>query len=184
MKKIIVLLMLCFLAGCNENLADSPRDQLIKSPSEWIEKYGDDRESQMTANIVLAIQVINRQGEAIKALDKRLAVLELEDPNDTMRWTDLSFIQGSEDVQLGLRSDGVLIWRPYELTIGPLDSIGPPKPNKKDVVSEGSEEILICPKHYKRYCKICESIILKAGWLLPTKGSYLYNQALKEKKEN
>ncbi len=54
---------------------------------------------------------------------------------------------------------------------------------KKEPNEPEEEEILICPKHYKRYCKICESIIYKAGWLLPVKGSYLYNQALKEKPE-
>ncbi len=78
-----ILLSLAFVVcGCNEELTNSPQEQLIKSPVDWIEKYGDGLESQQTANIVLAIQVINRQGEAIKQLDRRLAVLEkVADPN-------------------------------------------------------------------------------------------------------
>lgn len=56
----------------------------------------------------------------------------------------------------------------------PSESNEPNEPNEP-------EEILICPEHYKRYCKICESIVYRGGWLLPFKGSYLYNQALQEK---
>lgn len=76
----IILLSIAFVVcGCQEQLAESPQELLVKPPVEWIEKYGDGLESQQTANIVLAIQVINRQGEAIKQLDKRLEALE--DPN-------------------------------------------------------------------------------------------------------
>lgn len=81
MRNIIIICMLFILAGCNERLAD-PREMLIKSPADWILKYGDNEESRQTANIVLAIQVINRQAEAIKDLDGRLAVLE--DPNNLL----------------------------------------------------------------------------------------------------
>lgn len=63
----------------NEPKKISFQELLIKPPTEWIEQYGDGLESQQTANIVLAIQVINRQGEAIKELDERLKALE--DPN-------------------------------------------------------------------------------------------------------
>ena len=80
---IITMAILLFLAiivcGCNEQLPNSPQELLVKPPADWIEKYGDGLESQQTANIVLAIQVINNQGKAIKQLDKRLKVLE--DPN-------------------------------------------------------------------------------------------------------
>lgn len=84
MKKIIVLLLLCFLVGCQEQLVSKSglQKQLVKSPADWIEKYGDSLESQQTANIALAIQVINRQGNAIKQLDSRLVKLEgVADPN-------------------------------------------------------------------------------------------------------
>ena len=98
MKKIIITLLLCFLAaaGCQEELVaqsdsallftSNPRELLVKSPVNWVEKYGDDSESQRIANIVLLIQVLNRQGAAIEQLDKRLIVLEklsnIADPNE------------------------------------------------------------------------------------------------------
>lgn len=92
MRKVIVfwliltvLLVLCFLFGCQEEQITNKsnlQEQLIKSPVDWIEKYGNSMESQQTANIVLAIQVINRQGEALNQLNERLAVLEkVTDPN-------------------------------------------------------------------------------------------------------
>lgn len=88
MKKIIVLLILCFLAGCEEQLANPPdfQREFIKLPanSDWVVKYGDSFESQQAGNIVLAVQIINNQGEAIKQLDSRLAALEeatIIDPN-------------------------------------------------------------------------------------------------------
>ena len=65
----------------NEPKEISFQELLIRPPVEWIEQYGDGLESQQTANIVLAIQVINRQGEAIKELDRRLVALEKIDPN-------------------------------------------------------------------------------------------------------
>jgi hypothetical protein len=81
-------MLLIFLAGCNEELTDKSnlREQLLNLRPEdqvkWNERYGDNLESQQTANIVLAIQVINRQGEVIKQIDKRLTVLEkVSDPN-------------------------------------------------------------------------------------------------------
>ena len=81
MKKVIILL--CILAGCQPNISKSPREQLIKTPADWIVRYGDSMESQQTANIVLAIQVIDRQGKAIKELHNRLVVLEkIIDPNE------------------------------------------------------------------------------------------------------
>lgn len=81
------LIITLLLSGCQEQqvINKSPREQLVKSPADWIEKYGDGLESQQTANIVLAIQVINRQGEAIKQLNERLVVLEagdVIDPNE------------------------------------------------------------------------------------------------------
>ncbi len=81
--RFILVVILVFVAlGCEEQLANNPQELLIKSPADWIEKYGDSFESQQTANIVLSIQVINRQGEAIKQLDKRLIELEkVADPN-------------------------------------------------------------------------------------------------------
>jgi len=79
-KSLVVIILLSVLCGCQEDLqVSNAQEQLVKPPSDWIEKYGDNLESQQTANIVLAIQVINRQGKAIKQLDKRLDVLE--DPN-------------------------------------------------------------------------------------------------------
>lgn len=78
---LLLLVLFVFVGfGCQEQLAESPQGLLVKPPTEWIEKYGDGLESQQTANIVLAIQVINHQGEAIKQLDKRLEALE--DPNE------------------------------------------------------------------------------------------------------
>lgn len=77
-----LFLLTLLLFGCQEELTSDYQEQLIKSPVDWIEKYGDSMESQQTANIVLAIQVINRQGEALKQLNERLAVLEkIADPN-------------------------------------------------------------------------------------------------------
>ncbi len=76
----------------SEEITVSFQEQLIKSPADWIERYGDGLESQQTANIVIAIQVINKQGEAIKQLDKRLAAIEVPkepiviiDPNEAKR---------------------------------------------------------------------------------------------------
>jgi hypothetical protein len=85
MKKIIVLLLLCFLVGCEEQLAQKPdlQNEMIsveKLSADWLDKYGDDFESRQTANIVVAIQLINRQGTVIKKLNERLDVLE--DPNN------------------------------------------------------------------------------------------------------
>lgn len=107
MKIITVLCLLFILAGCNERFAD-PREMLIKSPADWIIKYGDDFESQQTANIALAISVINRQAEAIKELDRRLIEMEkITDPNEV----DWSF---EYDYRLGRRSDGIVVWKPFE----------------------------------------------------------------------
>lgn len=79
MKKIVMILMLilCFLIGCEEQLAKPDLQELLmKPPVEWVNKYGDGFESQQIANLVLAVQVINNQGEAIKQLNSRLIVLE------------------------------------------------------------------------------------------------------------
>ena len=66
MKKLLLLLVV-FLVGCEEQLTKPDiRQELIRTPKNWVSIYGDGFESQQTANIALAIQVINRQGEAIK----------------------------------------------------------------------------------------------------------------------
>lgn len=85
-----LIIILVAISGCQEGqqtiseslIRSNPQEQLVKSPPDWIEKYGDDLESQQTANIVLAIQVINRQGEAIKQLNERLVILEAGDVID------------------------------------------------------------------------------------------------------
>lgn len=88
MKKIIVSLILCFLAvGCEEQLAKPDlRDMLMnlqpQEQAKWNARFGDSLDSKQTSNIALAIQVINNQGEAIKQLDERLAVVE--DPNNSL----------------------------------------------------------------------------------------------------
>ncbi len=107
MRKCIVLLMLCVLCGCNEELRTDFQAELIKSPANWLEKYGDSFESQQTANIALAIQVINRQGEAIKQLDDRLIAVEDPNDNDTV-WDIDSYYSG---YRIGARSDGTVVWR-------------------------------------------------------------------------
>lgn len=91
MKKIEVCFIIITLAliallftGCEEQLAKPDlRNELIslqpEEQAKWNRMYGDSLDSKQTSNIALAIQVINRQGKAIKQLDKRLDVLE--DPN-------------------------------------------------------------------------------------------------------
>lgn len=89
MKKAIVLsMLLCILVGCQEEQTSDLSEQLLtlrpEDQAKWNEKYGDGFESQQTANLVLAIQTINRQGQAIQELDKRLVKLEkIADPNET-----------------------------------------------------------------------------------------------------
>ncbi|KKM81439.1 hypothetical protein LCGC14_1329780 [marine sediment metagenome] len=82
---VIVLLVLSFvICGCQEVSKPDLRRQLMTlrpdDQAKWNEKYGDSLKSQLTANILLVIQVLNKQGEAMKQLDSRL--VKLEDPNE------------------------------------------------------------------------------------------------------
>ena len=82
---VITLALIALLfAGCEESLIKPDlRNELLnllpEEQAKWNRMYGDSLDSKQTSNIALAIQVINRQGKAIKQLDKRLDVLE--DPN-------------------------------------------------------------------------------------------------------
>ena len=82
---VIILLVLSFvICGCQEVARRDLREQLVNllpdDQAKWNEKYGDSLKSQLTANILLVIQVLNKQGEAMKQLDSRL--VKLEDPNE------------------------------------------------------------------------------------------------------
>ena len=83
---VILMAVALLFSGCEEELAQKPdlRNELpqlseITQNTNWIAKYGDGFESHQTANIALALHIINNQGEAIKQLNERL--VKLEDPN-------------------------------------------------------------------------------------------------------
>lgn len=121
----VLLLLSLVVVGCNEQQVEqkvtgNPQELLVKLSADWIEKYGDSLESQLTANTILIIQVINRQGEAIKQLNERLIALEefnTIDPNETKWFINHFFTEPNFDVQLGLRSDGVIVGKEMEKII-------------------------------------------------------------------
>ncbi len=84
MKSIVILIIIALLIfGCSESLTNSDmRQELVPVPDNWAALYGDDFESQQTANIALTIQTINKQAKVIQQLDSRLVVLE--DPNNSL----------------------------------------------------------------------------------------------------
>ncbi len=90
---IVLLTLALLICGCQEQFTKPDlRGELFNLRSQdqtkWNEKYGDSLDSKQTSNIALITQVINKQGEAMKQLDSRLAVLE--DPNTALggqlRW--------------------------------------------------------------------------------------------------
>lgn len=103
--------------------------------------------------------------------------IEAIDPNENIDWGNSVFLEITLlDEPNFADSDRIYLYEGDDFDIV-IEKNEPNEPN------EPNEEILICPDHYKRYCKICESVYYKAGWIIPFKGSYLYNQALKEKPE-
>ncbi len=83
---IVLLTLTLLICGCQQPTAKKPdlRGELFnlqpQDQAKWNEKYGDNLDSKQTSNIVLIIQVLNKQGEAMKQLDSRL--VKLEDPNE------------------------------------------------------------------------------------------------------
>ncbi len=114
MKKIEVCFIIITLAliallftGCEEQFAKPDiRRELVKAPGNWVSIYGDDLESQQTANIALIIQVVNKQAETIKQLDIRLDDLEekITDSNNLVAYGDDVYIE-SKFVDFETNSD-------------------------------------------------------------------------------
>jgi hypothetical protein len=107
----IITIAVLLLFGCEtqRNNKDNLKNQLVVpngwEQSDWVTKYGDGLESLQTANIVMAIQAINNQ--AIELTKES----SMTDPN--IHWASVYYWydKNIEGPQLGLCSDGTVVWR-------------------------------------------------------------------------
>ncbi len=88
---IVLLTLALLICGCQEQLVKPDlRSELFnlqpQGQAKWNEKYSDSLDSKQTCNIAVIVQVINKQGEAMKQLDRRLIELEIVDTNDLIRY--------------------------------------------------------------------------------------------------
>ncbi len=75
---VLVIALLGFVSGCNPNSSDELlklRQPVSPFAQQWIDKYGENPESERNYNLALMLQTLNQQVQAMAALEVKISKL-------------------------------------------------------------------------------------------------------------